>query len=147
MLAGRSEQYKAGKATSVSAAMAAQKRLSGAADSAYEDALIRLQEILSDEATVAMWFDRSIDAVDSVSLEALPRVITSKSTENLATEGMAALGWKKKADVKLEALREALAEMDLADETAEQRQERKAANVANAATLKAKLAKLKKGGD
>ena len=96
-------------------------RLSTAADSAFEDAITRLEEILSVDPTLQAWLDREVNfgvgAGEGVECapENIPRVVTSRSLQKQA-------GVKKllpiisKRELKKAVVQGALAELDAAAE-------------------------------
>lgn len=123
--------------------------LSNKTDSLFEDAMERLEEIISADQTLRIWFDRDIDfnfgshlSIDPIGM---PRVITSKSLDNLAKdEGMRRFGWQTMREVKLDVLREAFEELDKQEVTAEDVEAEIERNNQQALKLKSLLADLKK---
>jgi aconitase A len=123
--------------------------LSNKTDSLFEDAMERLEEIVSADQTLRIWFDRDIDfnfgshlSIDPIGM---PRVITSKSLDNLAKdEGMKRFGWQTMSEVKLAVLREAFDEFDKKEVTAEDVEAEIERNNQQALKLKSLLADLKK---
>ena len=118
-------------------------------DGLFERAYEKLQEIISEDKTLAVWFDRDIDfSFDSdISLDSdgMPRLITSKSANNLAQGRLQQLhGWKTKAQVKLDVMALALEELDKQERTAEEIEAELKQNQQQAEKLKGMLAKLKK---
>lgn len=90
-------------------------KLGNKAESLFEDALSRLEEIISVDQSLRIWFDRDIDFDTDGKLGhnagQMPRVITSKSSENKAKDGLRArFGFVTKAELKLAMLKEALDE-------------------------------------
>ena len=89
------------------------KTLGNKADSLFEDALEYLEEIISVDSGLCVWFDRNLDfgfgshlSIDPVGM---PRVITSKSLDNISRNGLKThFGWLTKNDLKLEMLNELL---------------------------------------
>jgi hypothetical protein len=152
MLDGRAEQYTPkkmnGKALNSMAAESAKTKLRASADSAFEHALSRLEEIVTVDPTLRNWFDRDLDFNLASSMtddvQTLPRVITSKNINNLASNGLDRFGQKTKTQIKLEVLQDALAEALLSQETVEQKMDREATELKNKAELKAKLSSLRK---
>jgi len=121
-------------------------------DGLFERAYEKLQEIISADKTLAVWFDRDIDfSFDSdISLDSdgMPRLITSKSANNLAQGRLQQLhGWKTKAQVKLDVMALALEELDKQERTAEEIEAELKQNQQQAEKLKGMLAKLKKQSD
>ena len=121
-------------------------------DGLFERAYEKLQEIISEDKTLAVWFDRDIDfSFDSdISLDSdgMPRLITSKSANNLAQGRLQQLhGWKTKAQVKLDVMALALEELDKQERTAEEIEAELKQNQQQAQKLKGMLAKLKKQGE
>ncbi len=120
-------------------------------DGLFERAYEKLQEIISEDKTLAVWFDRDIDfSFDSdISLDSdgMPRLITSKSANNLAKGRLQALhGWRTKAQVKLDVMALALEELVRQERTAEEIEAELKQNKQRAETLKGMLAKLLKEG-
>jgi len=75
----------------------------------------------------------------------MPRLITSKSANNLAQGRLQQLhGWKTKAQVKLDVMALALEELDKQERTAEEIEAELKQNQQQAEKLKGMLAKLKK---
>ena len=121
-------------------------------DGLFERAYEKLQEIISEDKTLAVWFDRDIDfSFDSdISLDSdgMPRLITSKSANNLAQGRLQQLhGWKTKAQVKLDVMALALEELVKQERTAEEIEAELKQNQQQAEKLKGMLAKLKKQGE
>ena len=152
MLDGRAEQYTPkkmnGKALNSTAAEIATTKLRASATNAFEHALSRLEEIVSVNPTLRIWLDRDLDFGIASSMtddvHTLPRVITSKNINNLASNGFERFGKKTKTQIKLEALQDSLAEALLSQETVEQKMDREATELKIEADLKAKLALLRK---
>ncbi|MDH6504065.1 hypothetical protein [Polynucleobacter sphagniphilus] len=121
-------------------------------DGLFERAYEKLQEIIATDKTLVMWFDRGIDfSFDSdISLDSdgMPRLITSKSANNLAQGRLQQLhGWKTKAQVKLDVMALALEELVKQERTAEEIEAELKQNQQQAEKLKGMLAKLKKQGE
>ena len=77
----------------------------------------------------------------------MPRVITSKSMDNLAKdEGMKRFGWKTKAEIRLEILKTALEECEKEELTEEDVKAEIERNHQQSLKLKSLLANLKKNG-
>ena len=113
---GRYEQYTADKSNarnSLSLRRAKVTELGNKAESAFEKALEHLQEILTQDPNLAIWFDRNIDfevaSHTGTTPESMPRAITSKSRECL-TSLKERFGIMTKTEVKLMVLENALAE-------------------------------------
>jgi hypothetical protein len=120
-------------------------------DGLFERAYEKLQEIIAADKTLVMWFDRDIDFSFSsdISLDSdgMPRLITSKSANNLAQGRLQALhGWKTKAQVKLDVMKLALEELEKQERTAEEIEAELVRNKQQADKLKGMLAKLMKEG-
>lgn len=120
-------------------------------DGLFERAYEKLQEIIGADKSLITWFDRDIDfSFDSdISIDptGMPRVITSKSLENLAKGQLQALhGWRTKAQVKLDVMALALEELVRQERTAEEIEAELKQNQQRAETLKGMLAKLLKEG-
>ncbi|WP_413439144.1 hypothetical protein ACFDAU_06300 [Sulfuriferula sp. GW1] len=117
------------------------KRLREQAESKYERALEYLSEILNADPSLEIWFDRKVDIDPNTSNlgthpQGVPRTVTSRSEYKL-DDGLAQK--RSKADIKREALQEAiewLERKDGAGTTRELGDEEKV-------LLKQKLAKLK----
>jgi hypothetical protein len=66
----------------------ANERLRTQAESLYEDALIKLEEIITKDKTLVVWFDRELDFTTNGTIGpdnvAIPRVVTSRSSTNMA---------------------------------------------------------------
>ena len=85
--------------------------LQNTADRLFKEALEFLIDSVSRDPSIAAWFDRRLDfrpdsdlSIDPVGM---PRVITSRSADNLSSR-KASFGLKSKRELKLEILREAL---------------------------------------
>lgn len=120
-------------------------------DGLFERAYEKLQEIIATDKTLVMWFDRDIDfsfgSDISLDSDGMPRVITSKSVNNLAQGQLQALhGWKTKAQVKLDVMALALEELVKQERTAEEIEAELKQNQQQAEKLKGMLANLKKQG-
>jgi hypothetical protein len=152
MLDGRAEQYTPrkmnGKAVDGMAAEIATTKLRASADRAFEHALSRLEEVVTVDPTLRVWLDRDLDfgiaSLMTGDAHTLPHVITSKSASNLAPDGIKLFGKKTKTEIKIEALKYALAEALLTQENESQKMNREAAESKVKAELTAKLASLKK---
>ena len=120
-------------------------------DGLFERAYEKLQEIIGADKSLMVWFDRGIDfsfnthlGIDPVRM---PRVITSKSLENLSQGQFKTLhNWQTMAEVKLDVLSLALDELDKQERTAEEIEAELKQNQQQAEKLKGMLAKLKKEG-
>lgn len=147
MLDGRAEQYTPKKIKLITLKNATTK-VRASAERAFEDALSRLEEIVTVDPDLRYWLDRDLDFGIASSMtddvHTLPRVITSKSINNLARTDTERFGKKTKTQIKLEALQDALTETLLSQETVEQKMEREATELKIKAELKAKLASLRK---
>ncbi len=115
-------------------------------DRAFEDTYEHLQEIFAADPTVQLWFDRdldfSFDTHINIDPDSMPRVITSRSANNMG-DAKSTFGFKSKKEVKLDALRSALGELEnelLGDKERKANAEKDAEM---ARQLKNKLAKLK----
>lgn len=113
------------------------ERLRAQAESLYEDALIRVEEIVTEDKSLIVWFDRELDFTVNGKLGAdyalVPRIITSRSSTKMSS-GM--LTVRSKEDIKREVLELALYRQDLAEMSEEDKVEIKG-------KLKDMLAKLK----
>ena len=152
MMYGRYEQYNPSK-TSKSKVIGSRQKivdgLGGKADSLFEDAMTRLEEIISADENLRIWFDRDIDFSFGTNLSidpsGMPRVITSKSLDNLAKDsGMKNFGWQTKAEVKLGILRDALDDLEKQERTVEEIETDIQRSKQQTEKLKGMLAKLKK---
>jgi hypothetical protein len=96
--------------------MYSNERLRGVAESLYEDALERVQEIVSEDANMRIWFDRDIDNTVVGTLNAdmagVPRVVTSRGSNKITSGAASALS---KESIKRELLEDALGEVGLED--------------------------------
>lgn len=118
-------------------------------DGLFERAYEKLQEIIGADKSLMVWFDRGIDfsfnthlGIDPVRM---PRVITSKSLENLSQGQFKTLhNWQTMAEVKLDVLSLALDELDKQERTAEEIEAELKQTQQQAEKLKGMLAKLKK---
>ena len=83
-------------------------KLDSKCESLCEDALEILQELVSDDASVQIWFDRSLDfkhgSLIDASLGNLPRLVTSRSIEKLSDDSRLV----KKIDVKISVVERAI---------------------------------------
>lgn len=118
-------------------------------DGLFERAYEKLQEIISADKSLITWFDRDIDfsfgGNISIDPTGMPRVITSKSLENLSHGQFKAMhNWQTMAEVKLGVLSLALEELDKQERTAEEIKAELKQNQQQAEKLKGLLAKLKK---
>jgi hypothetical protein len=151
MRQGQYDRYSERKATRGNTTVDRQKRtkeLGNKAEGAFEGALERLEEIIGVDPSLQIWFDRPLDfcAGGALSLDSsgMPRVITSKSFEN-GLFGQAATRFgasKSKRQVKIDALEDALAELDRSAMTAEQRGLEQEKDADDSAKLKGLFAKL-----
>lgn len=151
MRQGQYDRYSVRKATCGNTIADRQKKtkeLGNKAENAFEKALERLEEIISVDPSLQIWFDRPLDfcAGGSLSLDSagMPRVITSKSFEN-GLLGQAATRFgvsKSKRQVKIDALENALAELDSSGMTAEQKGLERQKDAENSTKLKGLFAKL-----
>ena len=154
MMYGRYEQYnpiKKSKSNKIVNRKEVVDSLGGKADGLFEDALIRLEEIITADESLRVWFDRDISFSFgnhlSIDPTGMPRVITSKSLDNLARkEGMRRFGRQTKAEIKLDILREALEDLDKQELTEEEIQADIQRSKQQTEKLKGLLDKLKKEG-
>lgn len=83
--------------------------------SIFEDALECLQEMIDRDPSLQRWFDRPLDfsARSEINTDptSMPRVVTSRSVENLGNV-KAAFGWKSKMQIKAEALEQAMIDLE-----------------------------------
>ena len=111
--------------------MYSNERLRGIAESLYEDALERVQEIVSEDANMRIWFDRDVDNTADGTLNAdmagVPRVVTSRGGNKITSGAASAIS---KESIKREVLEGALGSVGLKE----------------TAKLKGMLAKLKREG-
>lgn len=151
MWAGRAEQYNDRKTkvgTIVVDRKAKQAAMSNKADSLFEDALERLQEILSTDESLRIWFDRDIhfEFGNDLSIDAtgMPRLITSRSLDNVSRHGLAErFGIRDKAAIKLDVLKQALVQLQAKPKTAKEIASEVKQAKANANKLQDLMAKLK----
>lgn len=120
-------------------------------DGLFERAYEKLQEIIGADQSLRIWFDRDIDFSfgSDISLDGdgMPRLITSKSANNLAQGRLQALhGWQTKAQVKLDVMALKLEDMAKKERTAEEIEAELKQNQQQAEKLKGMLAKLYKEG-
>lgn len=98
-------------------------RLRNSAEALYERALTKLEEMISSDRSLEVWFDRQLDFGFgnqlSIDVEGIPRVVTSRS-EYKQTSGFAANVTKE--DIKREILEYALVQAAAVGLTAEQKQ-------------------------
>lgn len=87
------------------------QELRNAADTAFERALEFLSEAAHRDPSIQFWFDRNLDftagSEPSTDPVGMPRVVTSRSAERLASKEER-FGIQTKREVKIEALRDAL---------------------------------------
>ena len=111
---GRYEAYVGPKSTS------AQRKKLGEmgikAEGLFEEAIECLSDLLAEDGNYRQWFDRDIVFGTHGNIDAnpeqMPRVITSKSFDNLSKDGARNnFGLKTKAELKIEILEQALAEL------------------------------------
>ena len=86
------------------------------ADGLFEDAMDYLSDLFAEDQSYRHWFDRDIVFGTNGNIDAnpeqMPRVITSKSFNNLSKNGARNnFGLKTKAELKIEILEQALAEL------------------------------------
>ena len=83
-------------------------KLDGKCESLCEDALEILQEIVAADASLQIWFDRSLDFAHGSLIDAnlgnLPRLVTSRSIEKLSNDSRL----QKKIDVKISVVERAI---------------------------------------
>lgn len=142
----RFSSYKPKSATVIVDRAAKTAEIKNKCDRAFEDAFEHLQEIFAADPTVQIWFDRALDFSFETQLgidpESMPRVITSRSPDNMG-DVKATFGQKSKREIKLEALRAAMAELEFELLGDKEKVEKKKQDVEMAKQLKSKLAKLK----
>jgi hypothetical protein len=148
---GQYDRYSARNTTRSNVIVDRQKRakeLGSKAEGAFERALERLEEIVSVDPSLQIWFDRPLDfnAGSEISLGpiGMPRVRTSKSLDN-GLLGQAATRFgaiNDKRQVKIDALEDTLAELDRSAMTAEQRGLEQEKDAENSAKLKRLFAML-----
>lgn len=125
------------------------RELRAKSEHAFERARENLEEILTADPSLTIWFDRVVDfAADSdLSLSAvgMPRVITSKSGDNnLLGKAHERFGERKtKREIKLEALERALRDLSHGELTEQEREQAAEQAMKQANTLKALLKKVK----
>jgi hypothetical protein len=150
---GQYERYSARKASQSNIIVDRQKRtkeLGRKAEGLFERALERLDEIISADQSLQIWFDRPLDfsAESNISLDpiGMPRVITSKSLDNeLLGQAASRFGAiKDKRQVKMDALEDALAGMDRSAMTTEQKRIEREKEAGDNVKLKFLLSKLNK---
>jgi len=87
------------------------RELRDAADTAFERTLEFLSEAVHRDPSIQVWFDRNLDftagSEPSTDPVGIPRVVTSRSAERLASKEER-FGIQTKREVKIEALRDAL---------------------------------------
>lgn len=106
----RAEALKVGKrAKRDSYGRDSKARLRNSAESYCEDALVRLEEIITVDSGMGIWFDRSLDFTVNGTLYAdvalMPRVVTSRSVHNLMKNVVSGIS---KENIKREVLEGAL---------------------------------------
>lgn len=78
--------------------------------SIFENALERLQEMIDRDPSLQIWFDRNLDFLAGSHISAdprgMPRIVTSRSIENLGS-ARNAFGLKTKQEIKIESLEQA----------------------------------------
>ena len=121
-------------------------------ESLFEDALGRLEEIITESPELQTWFDRDIDfgAGSNIGTNAaeVPRVVTSRSKHNIGKNLRGErFGKRTKAEHKIEVLLGALDEVDKELMTDEEKRAAAEQQAATSAKLKAMLAKLKKSSE
>ena len=150
---GQYERYSARKTSRSNVIVDRQKRakeLGRKAERSFERALEFLDEIISADQSLQIWFDRQLDftAESNISLDpiGMPRVITSKSLDNglLGQAGSRFGVIKNKRQVKIDALEDALAELDRSAITTEQERIEREQEADDNVKLKVLLSKLKK---
>ena len=121
-----------------------EKALGSKADSAFEDALEYLREILDEDPSLRVWIDRDVglDSAVDINAGAMPRVITSRSTENYGSVA-SIFGHKTRMQIKIEALEMASSFMQSQLKTDAQRQLDKQEELAKGEKLRQMLGKLK----
>lgn len=120
-------------------------------DSLFERAYEKLQEIVGADKSLIAWFDRDIDfsfgSDISIDPAGMPRVITSKSLENLSQGQFKIMhSWQTMAQVKLDVMALAFEELAKQERTAEEIEAELKQNQQQAEKLKGMLAKLKQQG-
>ncbi len=93
-----------------------QRKMGVKAEGLFEEAIERLSDLLAEDENYRQWFDRDIvfGAYGNIDInpEQMPRVITSKSFDNLNKDGARNnFGLKTKAELKAEILEKVLAEV------------------------------------
>ena len=93
-----------------------QRKMGVKAEGLFEEAIECLSELLAEDESYRHWFDRDIvfGAYGNIDInpQQMPRVITSKSFDNLNKNGARNnFGLKTKAELKVEILEQALAEI------------------------------------
>lgn len=98
-------------------------RLRNSAETLYETALTKLEELIHSDKSLEVWFDRQLDfkfgSQLSIDVEGIPRVVTSRSARK-QTSGAARVMTKE--DIKREILEYALVQTAAVGLTAEQKQ-------------------------
>lgn len=93
--------------------LSGKERLSDKSQSLYEDALEFLQEIICEDRSLEVWFDRALifgtEGTISIDAVGMPRTVISRSNNKQASVNGR---YKTKSDVKREILEQALAEND-----------------------------------
>ena len=117
MWRGRLERYKVSKPTTYRVfvdRVAKQAKLQRKVDSELQSAKHALVQALQTDAEITAWLDRQVlmSDVDGLALGDMPRCVTSRSKSNLAsTSNKHLLGQQSIREIKLAALRDALAEV------------------------------------
>lgn len=106
--------YNKGEGASSRGRHAAAKRYLAEADTLFEQALEYLQEIVAADAGLCVWFDRdttwTADGEITLAPSAVPRVVTSRSLDNMG--GGLKRQLQSKRDLKIAAVERAIAEAD-----------------------------------
>ena len=111
------------------------------------ESIHQLSKIISEDIEKPGNIDFSFDSDISLDSDGMPRLITSKSANNLAQGRLQALhGWKTKAQVKLDVMALALEELVKQERTAKEIEAELKQNQQQAEKLKGMLAKLKQQG-
>ena len=146
---GRYESYVGPKHTSEQREKL--KIMGNKAEGLFENALECLEEALGDDPSLRIWFDRDIAFGPHGNLgtnpEQMPRVITSKSFENLNQNGARNnFGIKTKAEIKADLLRELLDQLKSETASDEEKSQLKEAERIQSIKLKSLLKGLKSKG-
>jgi hypothetical protein len=83
------------------------------AESIYEDVIVRAQEIVGADATNRLWFDREIDENLQPDFESVPRIVTSRSLNNMKKNMKVISKEDIKRDILQSYLGESNAKMDI----------------------------------